>query len=1033
MQQDGFFEEYLSLVNPPVRKLRSRGGPSGPKQPKEAKILTPEAKKERAIRTNFPTYANACSGCALEAYKKFTEVKGNLATCRLIVVLDRPSMQEIASGRAFSSPDIQFLEHSLVQVGVLPEQIAYIYALRCGCHDKEIGKDEVLRCGSYLMRDLAASPCRAVLNVSLIGTRYMFQGKSLKTFRGRVVEFNKKQVVCCQSLDVIQKDPIQGSLFQNDLRRLTQVLIGDYNAPEYKYISLTHPDEIVDMCRHLVQIYKPEDIYGWDIETMWLDSLRPYATDCYAEQFKIWQMAFAFSDFNAVGFPFHPDPFLMKKFNLPSVETHPEILVAVRALLEKCRVVEHMKFDARCVAGKYGIEVAKELPLQQFEDLHALNFLINPEDMTGNRLKQLAWEYTTEGGYEKGIGFVETLEEYDWEPNVHYNCHDSDLTRRIFALVKPRAASMKQDSVYELLLKPINCAALHMELDGVQMDHAYLTTQQIARKDEMDKALQTFRTSKDVAKLIQYCAQKLEVLAKATIGDDAKAKREHKQQVDHYSIIDAATVDITNTTLTILLYEVYGIAVTKKTDGDEPSTDADILEANSKKHPILKEVLAYKKAQKLYGTYISPYIDGKFTNGKIRKLDSPPHIKGDGKVHPTIKPTGARTGRSSMEAPNGQNIKNEYEAKRPFITRFVDGLLTAADYSQAEIRLAACQCRDPVLIRALHHDIHTINLAIIEKITSNAEAKRALSASESETVTFAVNCKNRLHELYSNRVKEQLEKEVASGARDRESLGGDTFKKALKFYEKTRRTIAKKFMFGPMYGQQERGIILQLIDEVGVPKAEAERDAPIFLAALKELYSVYFAWATSNVPEARATNYVESIFGRRRPLNYIGLLANRSNNDSEVRKQLAGLDRKVTNTKVQGPASDLCLLAGVHLIELFKNKRLSPKQELREKFINDALNGSFYAGCIAGGHITAPAFEDFVVKMLEGRALTRTVLPIHDSLTSDSPKEEVIPCAIMVDAVMSNTPRYYIDTAGVPFACELEIGPNLGDMKAFTI
>lgn len=1018
LKQANFFDEYQQLFNQtlsPTRAVKPKGKPK--------KVVTPEEKKEKALKTKFPTFALPCTGCPLEPYKKFTEPRGDLRTCRLIVILDKPSMAEMAAGVPFSSQDIKFLEHHLGQIGVKPNEIAYLYALRCGCHDKEIEKEEILRCGNYLLRDLSSSPCRAVLNLSVIGIRYMFQGKSLKTYRGRVVEFNKKQVVCCQSLDIIQKDPIQGSLFQNDLRRLTQVLVGDYTPPNYKYISLTNPDEIVDMCRHLIKIYKPDDCYGWDLETMWYKLLEVYATDCYSEQFKVWQMAFAWEDFTAVSFPFEPDPFLCKKFNLPSIHTNPEIQVAVTELLESCKIIEHTKFDARCMRGKYGVEVARKLPLQQFEDLHAMNYLINPEDLTGNKLKQLTWEYTTEGGYEEGIGFVDDLDKYEWEPNAHYNCHDADLTRRIKAFVHPRMVSMKQDTVYELLLKPINCACLEMEIDGVQMDRDYLKVQQDARQVEMDAALSEFRNSIEAQKLCKFCADKVVELRSLPEKKTSNEKRKHTLLVGRYELPEQPKLTITNAVLAILLYEVLKIPITKMTEDNEPSTDADILDKNTKKFPILKHVLIYKKAQKLHGTYISPYIDGKWSDAKVPKLKNPPHIKIDGKIHPNIKATGARSGRSAMENPNGQNIKNEYEAKRPFITRFVNGKLVSADYSQAEIRMAACQCKDPVLTRALYYDIHTLNLAVIERIANSNQAKAALLGTEQQALMLATECKTKLKELYTTRVLSQLK------------LGHtkEEFDNALKFYEKIRRTIAKKFMFGPMFGQQERSIIFQLIEEVGLNQAEAERDAPIFLAALKDLYTVYFKWAESNIPEARAVNYVESIFGRRRPLNYVGLLANRSKNDDEIKKQLSGLDRKVTNTKVQGPASDLCLLAGVHLIELFKNKRLSPKQELREKFINDALNGKFYKACVEKGHTTIDIFENFVVKMLEGKALTRTVLPIHDSLTSDCPPDEIIPCAIMTDTVMANTPRYYIDTAGVPFACDLEMGYSLGDVKAFTL
>jgi len=83
----------------------------------------------------------------------------------------------------------------------------------------------------------------------------------------------------------------------------------------------------------------------------------------------------------------------------------------------------------------------------------------------------------------------------------------------------------------------------------------------------------------------------------------------------------------------------------------------------------------YQKLTKLHGTYI------KNMGGLVDQY---------GFIHPTFKPTGARTGRLSCSDPNLQNIPWAPDVKSQFISRWgPDGRLVQIDYSQLELRIMA--------------------------------------------------------------------------------------------------------------------------------------------------------------------------------------------------------------------------------------------------------------------------------------------------------------------------------------------------------
>ncbi len=146
-----------------------------------------------------------------------------------------------------------------------------------------------------------------------------------------------------------------------------------------------------------------------------------------------------------------------------------------------------------------------------------------------------------------------------------------------------------------------------------------------------------------------------------------------------------------------ILFEVLNLPPVRKTKSGY-STDAEVMEKLRPYHPIIGEILEYRKVAKLKSTY---------AEGLLSAADE------HGRVHTSFKQALTATGRLSSTEPNLQNIPIKTELgreMRKFFAAEKEGyLLIDADYSQIELRLLAAISGDTGMISAFEGgaDIHT--------------------------------------------------------------------------------------------------------------------------------------------------------------------------------------------------------------------------------------------------------------------------------------------------------------------------------------
>lgn len=155
----------------------------------------------------------------------------------------------------------------------------------------------------------------------------------------------------------------------------------------------------------------------------------------------------------------------------------------------------------------------------------------------------------------------------------------------------------------------------------------------------------------------------------------------------------------------VVLFETLGISAKgiKKTPGREFSTAADELEKIREEHPIVPLILQQRELQKMLSTYIAPL---------------PESVGPDGRIHSTLIPLGAATGRMSSSNPNLQNIPIRGEWGGHIRAAFVPDegkQFLACDYSQMELRIVAHLAKDKNMIEAFKNgeDIHTRTASLV--------------------------------------------------------------------------------------------------------------------------------------------------------------------------------------------------------------------------------------------------------------------------------------------------------------------------------
>lgn len=248
---------------------------------------------------------------------------------------------------------------------------------------------------------------------------------------------------------------------------------------------------------------------------------------------------------------------------------------------------------------------------------------------------------------------------------------------------------------------------------GIKRDDNYSVCEYINKKTDLEKEISDKGLEKifyeiefPLVKLLfemENRGFKLNEKTLSEIGEDFNERIEHLKNAIFEEAGEEFNINSPKQ-VAYILYDKLGISTY---NNKKQSTSANILE-DIKHIPIVDKILKYRKYSKLKNTYIDVYKNHIETKGDI--------------IHTTFNQTLTNTGRLSSSEPNLQNIPTRDDdgkvLRKIFVSKFNEGHIVSADYSQIELRLLADMSEEEKLIEAYKNndDIHAATASHIFNI-----------------------------------------------------------------------------------------------------------------------------------------------------------------------------------------------------------------------------------------------------------------------------------------------------------------------------
>lgn len=339
---------------------------------------------------------------------------------------------------------------------------------------------------------------------------------------------------------------------------------------------------------------------------------------------------------------------------------------------EKTVVGHNLKFDLSMLR-RYGIDLKNTM----FDTMIA-HYLIEPEQRHNmDYLADVYLNYQTipiEDLIGKGRLQLK-MSQVPLDKITEYAAEDADITFQFYEKFKPILIENQLDKLFNEIEMPLVPVLATMEANGVKIDSNNL--KQISEQEALEM--------REIEKQIYESAgMEFNIASPRQLGE-------------------------------VLFDKLKIKAPSKKTKSGQYPTGEDVLQKIINAHPVVSQILDYRKLAKLKSTY----VDG------IPALINP----NDGLVHTSYNQAVTATGRLSSANPNLQNIpvKSERgkEIRKAFVPRDKNHILLAADYSQIELRIITHLSGDPAMSEAFREglDIHAATASRVYKVPLDQVAK----------------------------------------------------------------------------------------------------------------------------------------------------------------------------------------------------------------------------------------------------------------------------------------------------------------------
>lgn len=753
----------------------------------------------------------------------------------ILIVAESPTLDEDALNR------IHYVKNHIKEIfgiyDISLDRCRVTNILRCTTKSHEVVNEDIWACRPYLVDEInSMSNLKIIVTLGTIAFHAISnkdmpkrKPQALGKYRGAIQffdEFPAIAVLPTYALNSIARNPKFKDNIIEDIKRLDEYISGTYGIKHDVDYRCIYTIEELDT---FIEEALKHDVIAFDTETTSIQ---------YSPKERMLCLQFSWEEYASWYLPIHIEDgpnywggeWGYVKYKLESVLSNPNIQ----------KIGHNIKYDIKVVEGLLDIIV-----INTTFDTMLAHFLINPDSK--HDLKTLADMFTDMGKYD------DALEEYiklntktkEQKENFalhgygiipeellkHYAMCDTDATMRLYNRFKPKI----DESSYRDVLYGINMPATRVFADaeraGICVDKELMLQMQQeygekleSIQDFIDRAIFESKAEKwdfdvytDMSDAIAHSdkhsskiltARKTYIIEES-IDNDTKLRVTSLIPSNCGSVEDTVYVisgsdhpDYVWSALNInspkqlqeLLFtkapEGLGLLSKKMTPTGKASVNADSLIelANSSKNPILNMIVDFRSISTIKSTFIDGMLDA---------IDPV-----TGRIHPNYNMHIARTGRTSCNNPNMQNIPRDSEEggkiRNIFVPEpgnvFVDG-----DIAQAEFRILGEYSKDTMMIQSFKDDMD-------------------------------------IHRYIASIIYNVPEAEVS----------------------KDRRTYCKRVVFGTMYGMAPSSVAKML----GINMKEAVKIQELFF----DLCPQAKAWLDQQPKDAKRDKCIRTLFGRIRYL-----------------------------------------------------------------------------------------------------------------------------------------------------------------------
>ncbi len=693
-----------------------------------------------------------CSMCPLNGCKR-VEPEGNPATCKYVLIGEAPGADEVRLGRPFVGRSGRTLDKLLAATGLPREDCYLTNAVKCRPPNNKLPKPAIALCRPFLLDELRRVPKDVPWCVMGGNAREaLFPGDKGGVLANRGWrDFYGRDVLCTVHPAYIMYNPANAPLLLTDFRRLQS---GRQPPIGVEHIVIDTPD----LLRRLItEVGKYEGQFvACDLETNQVDYMRDEIL-CIGIGYAPGRAAMITKELlYGEGFP--PRPPLEVKDLLQDLFDLPVRWVGHNA-----------RFDWRFLEHQLGLTVRWD-----FDTLLAHYVLDERRGTHG--LKGLADEYFDTGSYEDEVHAYVGKASGDYRavpPDVlHKYCAlDVEITRRL-ALIFEKA--LKEQGLYEKPFRfPVMAAmpVLHsMEMVGLEIDW-----DELERVDEEEIVPELARLKAELQEisgrpdLNPLSSQKINNIVYDELGFPVIAVRQRAA---------GKRVKARSTQVAVL-------------DGFAKMWKEGTLPVTEEAWHFIEVLREYRHIRKIQGSYVRKWL-------KFRGTDD--------RVHPSFLMYGTVTGRLAATDPPVQTIPSK---KREKWGKFISNAhiaapgcrLVYADYSQMELRVAACLSKDPFMLASFRKpdtDYHS-EVALAGWGPDFTQANRT----DAKRMTFGWLFGGNVAEIASQAL--QLQGAMAQAFADRWNT---TFKKVIAWRKERGAEMRTKGFVESLFGRRRRFAML---------------------------------------------------------------------------------------------------------------------------------------------------------------------------------------------------------------------------------